>query len=65
MAARGGTATYRYKEGKTIVQYNRQSPLLLKLYGVKEQAQEDNIKGEQKQLASIPRGNYLRPYQTI
>ena len=44
MAAKGGTATHRHKEGKIIVQYNRQSPLLLKLYGVKEQAQEDNIK---------------------
>ena len=46
MAARGGTATYKHKEGKTTVQYNKQSPPLPKLYGFKEQAQENNIKSK-------------------
>ena len=46
IAARGGTATHRHKEGEIIVQRNRQSPLPLKLYGIKEQAQEDNTEGK-------------------
>ena len=64
MAAKGGIATHRHKEGEITIQYNKQSPPPPKLYSFKEQAQEDNTESKYKQLAPIPKGNHFGSYQT-
>ena len=49
MVTKNGPVTYRHKEGKTIVQHNRQSPLLIELQSPKKTAS----KGQYRKKAEI------------